>query len=110
MQNKNEFLIKFDEVNNVFGITGNTLRLLAQSRGIEPETLIIQVLTQWTKNEIPGLNLDEPDLTDEQKLTLLTKNIQPTTEASLKEAFIRLTKEAGESNEKFNAPSDGGHN
>jgi len=109
MKNRNEFLIKFDEINNIFGISGNTLRLLANSRGVEPETLIIQVLTQWAKNEIPDLNLDEPELTDEQKLALVTKNIQPAAEASLKEAFMQLTNQAGESNEKSTAPPDGGH-
>jgi hypothetical protein len=108
------FTFKLDEVNNAFGISANTLRALADSYGVTPEQIVIRVLTEWAKKEIPDLNLDEPELTTQQKMSLLTNSLlhsKPQQTTSLQKAFNQLLEDQGDRNVSNQLePPDGGHN
>lgn len=117
MNDKNsseDFIVSLDNVNSAFGISGETLRLLAQANGTTPENIILRALTSWAKTEIPDLDLDEPTLTDAQKLSLLEKKIQREKIAintpSLAAEFNNLIKKSGEHDgTKSLDPLNGGH-
>lgn len=117
MDNKNsseDFIVTLDKVNSAFGISGETLRLLAQAYGTTPENIILRALTNWAKTEIPELDLDEPTLSDSQKLYLLDKKIQrehiEINTPSLAAEFKNLMKHSGEQDgTKTLDPLNGGH-
>lgn len=117
MSDKNssdDFIVSLDNVNSAFGISGETLRLLAQAHGTTPENIILRALTNWAKSEIPDLDLDEPTLSDSQKLALLERKIQRERIAintpSLAAEFKNLMKHNGEQDGTETLdPLNGGH-
>jgi len=111
----NTFEITLDEHNSVFGISADTLRLLAASYNVTPEALITRAVTMWAKAVIPDLDLDSPTLTPAQ-IELLAQR-QHTADANanqpqktLADAFKKLLEGKGENHENAeSSPRDGGH-
>lgn len=111
MPKPDSFSITLETVNSVFGISGDTLRAIAHSYGVDEDKIIIRALTQWAKTEIPDLDLDSPKLTAEQMKSLLQRRqkldeVSPTSFQQLFESTI-----IGESNgnAKSESPVDGGN-
>lgn len=111
----NTFKIELDEHNSAFGISAETLRLLAASYNVTPEALIIRAMTMWAQAVIPDLDLDSPSLTPEQ-INLLVQR-QHTADAhanqpqqTLADAFKKLLEGKGNQHENAESnPRDGGH-
>lgn len=111
----NAFKIELDEHNSVFGISAETLRLLAASYNVTPEVLITRAVTMWAQAVIPDLDLDSPSLTPEQ-IELLNQR-QQTADANtnqpqqtLADAFKKLLEGIGDQHENAeSSPRDGGH-
>jgi uncharacterized coiled-coil DUF342 family protein len=100
------FTFSLEAINSAFGISADTLRALAQSYGIEEsqlDKLIVRVLTQWAKQEIPDLDLDSPELTAEQlkKLADRCESIKKINQStpSLLELFKEIDGDKGGANE-----------
>ena len=111
----NSFKIELDEHNSAFGISANTLRLLAASYNVTPEALIIRAVTMWAQAVIPDFDLDSPSLTPEQ-INLLVQR-QHTADAlanqpqqTLADAFKKLLEGNGDQPENAESlPRDGRH-
>lgn len=109
------FKIELDEYNSAFGISAETLRILAASYSVTPEALINRALTMWAQAVIPDLDLDIPTLTPdqikflEQRQQLAdVKTNQP--KQTLAEAFKKLLEGAGEHHDNAkSSPRNGGH-
>lgn len=109
------FKIELDQYNSAFGISAETLFLLAASYNVTPETLINRAVTMWAQAVIPGLDLDTPYLIPEQIKFLEqprqladVKTFQPL--QTLAEAFKKLLegKETNHENAE-SSPRNGGH-
>jgi hypothetical protein len=111
----NTFKIELDEHNSAFGISAETLRLLAASYNVTPEALITRAVTMWAQAVIPDLDLDSPSLTPAQiKLLAQRQHIadahanQP--QQTLADAFKKLLEGTGDQHENAeSSPRDGGH-
>lgn len=111
----NSFNIELDEHNSAFGISAETLRLLAASYNVTPEALITRAVTMWAKAVIPDLDLDSPSLTPAQ-IELLAQR-QRTADAhanqpqqTLADAFKKLLEGTGDQHENAESrPRDGRH-
>jgi hypothetical protein len=109
------FKIELDEHNSAFGISAETLRLLAASYNVTPEALITRAVTMWAQAVIPDLDLDSPSLTFEQIEFLAQR--QHTADAhanqpqqTLAGAFKKLLEGTGDQYENAeSSPHDGGH-
>jgi hypothetical protein len=108
------FKIELDQYNSAFGISADTLRLLAASYNVTPEALITRAVTMWAQAVIPDLDLDSPALTPAQ-IELLHQR-QQTADATtnqpqqtLADAFKKLLEGKGENHENESDPRDGGH-
>lgn len=109
------FKIELDQYNSAFGISADTLRLLAASYNVTPEALITRAVTMWARAVIPDLDLDSPSLTTAQ-IELLNQR-QQTADAyamqpqqTLADAFKKLLEGTGENHENAeSSPRDGGH-
>jgi len=114
---ENRFTVTLDEVNSVFGISAETLKVLAASHGISPESLLVRAATTWALADIPDFDLDVPQLTAAQVEFLQQRRTaveasdaaatsQPTT---LIDTFKRLF-EGGQNHENAKSiPRNGGH-
>ena len=111
----NSFNIELEEQNSAFGISAETLRLLAASYNVTPEALITRAVTMWAQAVIPDLDLDSPSLTPAQ-IEILAKR-QHTAGAdstkpqqTLADAFKKLLEGTGDTHENAeSSPRDGGH-
>jgi hypothetical protein len=115
VDNSNTFKIELDPHNSAFGISADTLRLLAASYNVTPEALITRAVTMWAQAVIPDLDLDSPSLTPEQ-IELLHQRQQAadatTTQPqqTLANAFKKLLEGTGDQHENDeSSPRDGGH-
>lgn len=111
----NTFKIELDQYNSAFGISADTLRLLAASYNVTPEALITRAVTMWAQAVIPDLDLDSPALTPEQ-IELLAQRQQSADahanqpQQTLADAFKTLLEGTGENHENAeSSPRDGGH-
>lgn len=109
------FNIELDEHNSAFGISAETLRLLAASYNVTPEALIIRAVTMWAQAVIPDLDLDSPSLTPDQ-IRLLAQHqhtadaISTQPQKTLADAFKKLLEGTGDQHEHAkSSPRDGGH-
>lgn len=109
------FIIELDEHNSAFGISAETLRLLAASYNVTPEALIIRAVTMWAHAVIPDLDLDSPSLTPDQ-IRLLAQHrhtadaISTQPQKTLADAFKKLLEGTGDQHEDAkSSPRDGGH-
>lgn len=112
----NSFRIELDEHNSAFGISAETLRLLAASYNVTPEALITRAVTMWAKAVIPDLDLDSPSLTPAQIELLAQRQHAADAHANqpqqtLADAFKKLLEGTGENHENAESrtPRDGGH-
>lgn len=109
------FKIELDEHNSAFGISAETLRLLAASYNITPEALITRAVTMWAQAVIPDLDLDSPSLTTEQIEFLAQRQQSADAHANqpqqtLAAAFRKLLEGTGDQHENAeSSPRDGGH-
>jgi hypothetical protein len=71
-----EFRFTLESINSAFGISAATLKAIAQSHGVKEERIIIRALTQWAKEEVLGLDLDEPLLSSEQLEVLRQRRVR----------------------------------
>lgn len=109
------FKIELEQYNSAFGISAETLRVLAASYNVTPEALINRALTMWAQAVIPDLDLDTPTLTPDQIKFLEQrqqraddKTTQP--KQTLAEAFKQLLEGAGENHDNAkSSPRNGGH-
>lgn len=111
---ENSFTVQLEPINSVFGISADTWRTLAASYNITPEALLKRAATVFAQADIPGLDLDSPELSAEQIEYLNQRRIaydastnsqQPT----LAETFKRLIEGTGDNHENEIRPRDGGH-
>ena len=109
------FTIELERYNSAFGISAETLRLLAASYKVTPEALIGRALTMWAKAVIPDLDLDSPALTSAQ-IEFLTQHQRRADDSNkhpqqtLAESFKKLLEGQGENHENAeSSPRDGGH-
>lgn len=111
----NIFKIELDEHNSAFGISAETLRLLAASYNVTPEALITRAVTMWAKAVIPDLDLDSPSLTPAQIELLAQRQHSADAHATqpqqtLADAFKKLLEGKGNQHENAeSSPRDGGH-
>lgn len=109
------FKIELDQYNSAFGISAETLRLLAASYNVTPEALITRAVTMWAQAVIPDLDLDSPSLTTAQ-IELLNQRRQSADahtnqpQQTLADVFKKLLEGTGENHENAKSdPRDGGH-
>lgn len=109
----NSFKIELDEHNSAFGISAETLRMLAASYNVTPAALITRAVTMWAQAVIPDLDLDSPSLTSLQIELLAQRQHQAdaaTPKTTLAEAFQKLIEGSGDPHENAKSnPRDGGH-
>lgn len=111
----NIFKIELDQCNSAFGISADTLRLLAASYNVTPEALITRAVTMWAQAVIPDLDLDSPSLSPAQiellhqrQQTADANTTQP--QQTLADAFKKLLEGTGENHENADPrPRDGRH-
>ena len=109
------FTIALGEHNSVFGISADTLRMLAASYNVTPEALIIRAVTMWAQAVIPDLDLDSPSLTAAQIELLAQRQHAADAYANrptqtLAEAFKQLLEGTGDQHENAeSSPRHGGH-
>lgn len=109
------FKIELDQYNSAFGISAETLRLLAASYNVTPEALITRAVTMWAQAVIPDLDLDSPSLTTAQ-IELLDHRRQSADalanqpQQTLADVFKKLLEGTGENHGNAESgPRDGGH-
>jgi hypothetical protein len=71
-----EFRFALESINSAFGISADTLKAIANSYGVPVERIIIRAVTLWAKVEIPGLDLEEPLLSDDQLEALRLRRVR----------------------------------
>lgn len=109
------FNITLDEHNSAYGISAETLRLLAASYNVTPEALITRAVTMWAQAVIPDLDLDSPSLTPAQIELLAQRQHSADAYANqpqqtLADAFKKLLEGKGDQHENAeSSPRDGRH-
>jgi hypothetical protein len=95
------FVVELEAVNSAFGISADTLNQLAQSYGVSPERLLVRAITMLALADIPGLDLDAPQLSPDQQQFLKQRREQHpgASTTSLNEAFKRLFEGTGHDHE-----------
>jgi hypothetical protein len=71
-----EFRFTLESINSAFGISADTLKAIAESYGVLPEPIIVRALTEWAKIEVPGLDSDEPLLSEVQLKALRLRRLR----------------------------------
>jgi hypothetical protein len=109
---KDTFTVTLDVINSIFGISGDTLRVIAKSYGLTEEAVIRRAITDWVVAEIPGIDLDSPALSPDQIRMLQSRrsdvdkqNLKP--KSTLRHAFDAAIKGESNGNASSTLPGNG---